>query len=138
MKFKQIKNLFFHFKEYLVSTYYLVFYRKTLEKQRLQILSGLLDTDNSLWKYVINDKKAKSLLEIVTNLNSKINVKAIPDTLIVRSDQEIAKLYKDKIVSRDSRVIQAEVSRSVDLGKLIQLELNQQAIDNGKSSRNID
>lgn len=114
MKFKQIKNLFFHFKKYLVSTYYLVFYRKTLEKQRLQILSGLLDTDNSLWKYVINDKKAKSLLEVITNLNSEVNAKAIPDPLVQKSEQELVEFYEEKIDSLQQQIDTAKSSRNID------------------------
>jgi hypothetical protein len=50
--------------------YYLTFYKKRLEKERLQILSGLLDTDNSLWKYIINKRKA--ILSLSAHISQKL------------------------------------------------------------------
>jgi hypothetical protein len=55
---KTKKHWYTNVKKYIVNLYYLTFYKKRLEKERLQILSGLLDTDNSIWKYVIDKRKA--------------------------------------------------------------------------------
>jgi hypothetical protein len=55
---KTKKHWYTNVKKYILNLYYLTFYKKRLEKERLQILSGLLDTDNSIWKYVIDKRKA--------------------------------------------------------------------------------